>query len=77
VLLADVCDANNTISCHSFRAGLPSMMAEHPEEMSAEDIRHWGRLSSNSNSYQAYTRLKTNQKQKLYGKIVNALSVDK
>jgi hypothetical protein len=77
VLLADVCDDNNTISCHSFRAGLPSVMAEHPEEMSAEDIRHWGRWSSNSNSYQAYTRLKTNQKQKLYGKIVNALSVDK
>lgn len=58
-------------SCHSFRAALPSAMAASPEDMSEEDIKNWGRWSSNA--YQGYTRLKQDQKKSLYDKIVNTL----
>jgi hypothetical protein len=59
------------ISGHSFRAGLPSAMADSPSLASKIDIQQWGRWSSNS--YLLYTRLKLNQKRELFGKIVSIL----
>jgi hypothetical protein len=35
-----------SISCHSFRAALPSALAARPSEISSEDIKNWGRWKS-------------------------------
>jgi hypothetical protein len=61
-----------SISCHSFRAALPSALAARPQQVSAEDIKNWGRWSSDA--YQTYTRLKHQQKRELYSKIINTLT---
>jgi site-specific recombinase XerD len=63
--------SQGSISCHSFRAALPSALAARPQQVSAEDIKHWGRWSSDT--YQSYTRLKQDQKKHLYAKIVATL----
>jgi hypothetical protein len=60
-------------SGHSFRAGLPSALANCPDVASQEDIRLWGRWSSNS--YLLYTRLKTRQKRLIYEKILSVLNI--
>jgi hypothetical protein len=59
------------ISGHSFRAGLPSAMANNPNLAKDTDIKAWGRWSSNS--YLLYTRLKLNQKKSIFDKIVTVL----
>jgi hypothetical protein len=56
-----------SISCHSFRVALPSALAAPPSEISAEDIKNWGRWKSEA--YHGYTRLKHQQKKELYKKI--------
>jgi hypothetical protein len=63
--------SEGSISCHSFRAALPSALAARPTDISAEDVKNWGRWRSDA--YEGYTRLKQQQKQTLYGKIVKAL----
>ena len=62
----------NTISCHSFRAGLPSLISQFPELMSIDDIKSWGRWSGES--YAKYTRLGDMQKKKLFSMIANVIS---
>lgn len=59
------------IKSHSFRAGLPSAMANCPDLANEKDIKAWGRWSSSS--YLLYTRLKLKQKKCLFDKIVNVL----
>jgi hypothetical protein len=60
------------ITGHSFRAALPSVLANCPDIASQEEIRLWGRWSSSS--YLLYTRLKTRQKRLIFEKIVSSLS---
>jgi hypothetical protein len=62
----------NLISGHSFRAALPSAMANDPVATKDVDIKNWGRWSSES--YLVYTRLKFRQKKLLFDKIVNVLN---
>ena len=62
----------NQISGHSFRAALPSAMANDPIATNDTDIRNWGRWSSES--YLLYTRLKLRQKKCLFEKISNVLN---
>ena len=72
VLLSDICDFNrDTISGHSFRAGIPSAVARCPDLMSSDDIKNWGRWASST--YQRYTRLKNEEKLQIFNKIVNIL----
>jgi len=71
VVFSDICDRNNTIACHSFRAGVPSILAKYPEAATTDDIKGWGRW--NSDCYQHYTRLKLDQKRKIFNKITLAL----
>lgn len=59
------------ITGHSFRAGLPSALANNPTLANCKDIKAWGRWSSNS--YELYTRLKLSQKKLLFEKIVKVL----
>jgi hypothetical protein len=60
------------ISGHSFRAALPSAMANDPIATKDTDIKQWGRWSSDS--YLLYTRLKLKQKEILFRKIVDVLN---
>ena len=41
-LLKDFTDENNTITCHSFRAAIPSLLAAYPDVGSIKDIKMWG-----------------------------------
>ncbi len=59
---------------HSFRAAIPSALANRPDIAGADDIKAWGRWSSDS--YLLYTRLKPLQKRLIYGKIVAALNLN-
>jgi hypothetical protein len=59
------------ISGHSFRAALPSSLANSPDIANEEDIRTWGRW--NSSAYKRYTRLKPRQKRVIFNKIVASL----
>jgi len=72
-LFSDICDpSKNSISCHSFRAGVPSVLNKFPELASSDDIKGWGRWTSDC--YQRYTRLKIEQKKKIFEKITWALT---
>ena len=72
-LLGDVVDfEKDTISCHSFRAGLPSLIAQFPELMSLEDIKNWGRWSGEA--YSRYTRLGDMQKRKIFDIIASVIN---
>ena len=69
-LLADICDfQRDSISGHSFRAAVPSALSRFPDLMSSDDVKGWGRWSSEC--YQRYTRLKIEQKQQIFQKIIN------
>jgi hypothetical protein len=73
MLLQDICKpGENTISCHSFRAGIPTALSLFPELVSSDEIKGWGRWSSDC--YERYTRLKHGQKQKIFDKIAAALT---
>ena len=73
VLLADVVDfERDSISCHSFRAGLPSLIAQYPELFSAEDIKKWGRWEGES--FNKYTRLTDTSKEKMFDKMKIVIS---
>ena len=49
ILLEDVVDFNkDSITCHSFRAGLPSLISQHPDLMTSEDVKGWGRWTSDA-----------------------------
>jgi hypothetical protein len=72
-LLSDVVDpARDSISCHSFRAAVPSALTRHPTLATSDDVKGWGRWSSEA--YQRYTRLKTDQKRSIFNKIMAVLT---
>ena len=58
------------ITGHSFRAALPSALANRPDLASEEDIKLWGRWDSTS--FKKYTRLKPMQKKNIFLKIVSS-----
>jgi len=71
-LLEDLClPGHDSISCHSFRAGIPSTLSLFPELITSDDIRGWGRW--NSDCFTRYTRLRHDQKRAIFGKITAAL----
>ena len=61
----------NQISGHSFRAALPSALANRPDLASDDDIKNWGRWSSAS--FKIYTRLKPLQKRIIFSKIISSI----
>ena len=71
-LFADICQPGvNSVSCHSFRAGIPSTLALFPDIVNNDMIKGWGRW--NSDYYEKYTRLKLPQKEKIFSSISDAL----
>ncbi len=73
VLLGKRCkDLDANISGHSFRAGIPAALARFPEISTEKHIMGWGRWDSSA--YLVYTRLKSEQKRKIFEKIVSVLN---
>ena len=62
---------HDTITCHSFRAGIPSVLAMFPDLVTSDQIKGWGRWQSDC--YQLYTRLSLFEKESIFGKIKSAL----
>jgi hypothetical protein len=60
-------------SGHSFRAAIPSALANTPDLASDSDIMMWGRWSSES--YKSCTRLKHNARKATFEKIVSMYSL--
>lgn len=69
--LSNFTDANHKISCHSFRAAIPSAMASHPDSCTAKEIQEWGQW--HSDSFERYTRLERDKKRKLFYKSIALL----
>lgn len=71
-LLADICVPGvDTISCHSFRAGIPSLLSTFPDLATSDLIKGWGRWASDC--YTRYTRLQLPQRERIFSKIASAL----
>jgi hypothetical protein len=69
LLFKHVGNAANQLTGHSFRAGIPAALAEHPDLASDHEIMIWGRWSSSS--FRVYTRLKHEAKLSIFKKIVS------
>ena len=59
-------------SGHSFRAAIPAVLAKYPEHSSSDEIMGWGRWKSSA--YLLYTRLKADQRRKIFDKISTMLN---
>ena len=71
-LLSDICaQGGNTISCHSFRSGIPSLISTFPDLATSDLIKGWGRWKSEC--YTLYTRLQLCQRSNIFDKIATAL----
>ncbi len=66
-------DDSSSFSCHSFRAAIPSLLAQHPELASSDMIMGWGRWKSSA--YLSYTRLRSSQRRKVFAKIADILNL--
>jgi len=72
-LLSEVCIPGvDTVSCHSFRAGIPSTISLFPELATSDMIKGWGRWQSDC--YLRYTRLQLPQRERIFGHIATALT---
>jgi hypothetical protein len=70
-LLSDLCTPGvNTISCHSFRPGIPSTLSLFPDLATSDHIKGWGRWKSEC--YTLYTRLQLGQHEQIFAKIAAA-----
>ncbi len=71
-ILGDIFEkSQNKISCHSFRAGIPSSIGQSPDKIFNEDIKNFGRWRGSS--YSLYIRLEKNKREKLFNKVYSVL----
>jgi hypothetical protein len=71
-VLADIFEpGKNVISCHSFRAAIPTVLNSHPELFTHTEIKLWGRWVSDS--YLDYLRLHRENRRNLFNRLVNVL----
>jgi hypothetical protein len=71
-LLKDIfTPGENSISCHSFRQGIPSVLNSHPKIFSHSEIKCWGRWISSS--YFVYLKLQRDSRKLLFNKITQVL----
>jgi hypothetical protein len=72
-LLSELCvPGRDSITCHSFRAGIPSILSMFTDLVTSDMIKGWGRWSTDC--YQLYTRLSLLEKGKIFDKIKLALN---
>lgn len=62
---------SRNISCHSFRAAIPSALARFPEVANEADIKGWARWEGND--YTRYTRLRVEKRRSMFYKIMSVL----
>jgi hypothetical protein len=62
---------SSEFSSHSFRAGIPSALAMHPDTGLKDQIKGWGRWDSDC--YQRYTRLRHDQRKTIHDKVCQLL----
>ncbi len=74
LLAKHIGESANQLTGHSFRAGIPAALAEHPDVASDHEIMIWGRWSSNS--FRVYTRLKHEAKLSIFKKIVSMYNLE-
>ncbi len=60
---------SDSITAHSFRAGIPSTLATLPHPPSEFEVKLWGRWSSDA--YQQYLRLKMDQRRQIFRHLAN------
>jgi hypothetical protein len=65
----------NSITCHSFRAAIPSAVCAWPEKFEVKELQEWSRWRGSS--YVNYCRSFRDQRRKLFDKIVSILNVEK
>ncbi len=69
---SDICSPGvNSISCHSFRPGIPSTLSLFPDLATSDHIKGWGCWKSDC--YTLYTRLQLGQWEQIFAKIATAL----
>jgi len=61
------------ISGHSFRAGIPAVLAKFPNIANSDEIMGWGRWKSGA--FKVYTRLLPDQRRDVFHKITNLLNI--
>ena len=72
-LLSDFTDSQNSITGHSFRAAIPSLLAANPDISSTMDIQLWGGWTSES--FKLYTKNEREKKKIVFKKIVTCLMI--
>ena len=72
-ILGDFCDPHHKITGHSFRAGIPSLIAAFPDKNKVSDIMEWGFWESTS--YKCYTKSDREKRKILFGKIMSCIGV--
>lgn len=71
-LMSDFCENQNVkITCHSFRASLPSLIESLAEKGFSKDVKEWGRWSSSA--YVSYTKNVRERKRLVFNKIIEVL----
>lgn len=59
------------ISGHSFRAAIPTAVATHPNKVTTEELKQWGKWESDS--YKLYTKNDYSSMRKLFSQVENIL----
>jgi hypothetical protein len=62
----------NSITCHSFRQGIPTLINSKPDVFSKEDAQTYGRWASDS--YLLYLKQHRDRRRFLFNKIANVLN---
>jgi len=70
-MLRQFTDDKNTLSCHSFRAAIPSAIASHPNKVTVAEVKEWGHW--HSDSFRRYTRQEKEKNRKIFYKAVGLL----
>jgi len=70
-LLSQFTDEKNTLSCHSFRAAIPSAIAAHPNKVTVAEVKEWGQW--HSDSYKKYTRQERDKNREMFYKTISLL----
>ena len=73
-LLGDFCDPYHKITGHSFRAGIPTIVASHPDQSKVSELMDWG--SWESCSYKSYTKSDRDKRKVLFRKIVTCMDME-
>jgi len=64
-------EGSNSISCHSFRGAIPSVISSYSNKSYIEEVKEWGRWKGDS--FKTYAKLSRDKKLALYQKVCHIL----